>query len=161
MPRVEDYTSGNILCLIKRGFRVFTFLDVPILGLISKIYGLKALKKCRPVKISVSDTVRLINASDKCAVGQRVCNELYHGADLGESVFLDELSEGMVKAGKAGFVSKEEAVDSIITNRKGPIILTKVSGKYMEICRSLPKNCIYWNSEKNGLKCIRRNLPGR
>lgn len=158
MPDIQDYTSGKILGLIKQGFRIFAFINIPLLGWIFKKYGLRQLKKCHPIKIQAADVSRIIKTSDKCAVGQRVCNELYQGADFGESVFLDELATGLVQAGKARFVSKEKAIHTMVTDRKGPIILTKVSGKHMELCRSLPLNCIYWNSEKNGLKCIQRNL---
>ena len=61
----------------------------------------------------------------------------------------------MVKAGKARVVSKEEAVETL--KKYGtPIIVSKVSGQYNEICRSSPKECVYWNAERAGLKCLRR-----
>ncbi len=157
MPEVQDYVSGNILSLIEKGFRLFRYLRIPILGLIVKKYGIKELKKCDPKKISADDAGKLIRESNRCAVAQRVCNALNGGADSGKSVFLDELAVGLVQAGKADYVEKADAIRTIVENRKGAIVITRVSGKHMEICRTIPKNCIYWNSEKHGLKCIERN----
>jgi hypothetical protein len=148
--------SGNILNLINKGFGLMRYFKVPALGLIAKKYVYKELEKCDPRKIKIDHAVRLIQESRECAVGQRVCNVLHKGADSGESVFLDELAIGLAQVGKADLVSKEQAVKTIERHRQNPIMITRVSGKYLEICRSLPKNCIYWNSEKRGLRCIQR-----
>ena len=156
MPEVQDYTSGRILSLINMGFALFKFLKIPILGSAAKQYGLSILRKCDPQKVNADHVVRLIQESQNCAVGPRVCNELNNGADHGLSVFLDELAVGMAKVGKAKLTDKQTAIKAITEDRKGPIIVSKVSGKHMEICRSIPQNCIYWNSEKRGLKCIER-----
>lgn len=156
MPEVHEYTSGEILSIIKKGFRYFKLLNIPVIGSNVKKRMLKVLRKCAPTKINVADAGALIQKSNRCAVGERVCNQLHEKAEFGESVFLDELAEGMVAAGKARFVDKNEAIQTMEKNRKYPIIITKVSEKYMEICRTLPKQCIYWNSEKHGLKCIKR-----
>ena len=59
-------------------------------------------------------------------------------------------------AGKARPVKKEEAVENIHKYRKNPLIVSKVSGKQSEICFTWPKLCVYWNSEKHGLKCSNR-----
>lgn len=157
MLNVQDYVSGNVLSLIKKGFRLFPFLGIPIIGSVVKQYGVKKLKQCDAQKISVDNTATLITNAQRCAVGQRICNVLYDGADHGKSVFLDELADGLVHAGKAVYVEKADALRTIGVNRKGPIMISRVSGKYMEICRSIPKHCIYWNSEKHGLKCIKRD----
>ena len=157
MPQVQDYVSGNILTLIKRGFRLFHCLGIPIIGSVVMQYGAKVLKQCDAQKISADHAAALITNAQRCAVGQRICNVLYDGADHGKSVFLDELADGLVHAGKAAYVEKADALRTIVENRKGPIMITQVSGKHMEICRSIPKHCIYWNSEKHGLKCIKRN----
>lgn len=156
MPEVQDYMSGEILSIIKKGFRYFKFLKVPLIGPKVKKTIFRVLRKCSPQKINVEQASKLIQESNKCAVGERVCNILHKEAEFGESVFLDELAKGMVEVGKAKYVNKNEAIDTIMKNHKYPIIITKVSGKYMEICRSLPKNCIYWCSEKHGMKCIKR-----
>jgi len=58
--------------------------------------------------------------------------------------------------GKAKYASKAEAVKPLKNQKKRPIFLSKVSGKYMETCRTLPGKCVYWNLEKTGVKCIER-----
>lgn len=156
MPEVQDYMSGNILNLVNKGFAYFKYLKTPVLKIIVRKQLSKTLDKCNPLKVDVAYAVKLIEESEKCAVGQRVCNCLNNGADHGESVFLDELADGLVKVGKAVYVDKEQAVRTITVDRKGPIIVTRVSGKHSEICRTIAKNCVYWNSEKHGLKCIER-----
>ncbi|WP_156785990.1 hypothetical protein [Archaeoglobus veneficus] len=62
----------------------------------------------------------------------------------------------MVKIGKARMVTKEEAVKTL-KKYSTPIIVSKVSGKYMEICRSSPRECVYWCAERAGLKCLRND----
>ena len=156
MPKVQDYVSGNILCMIKKGFHFLRYLKIPVVKAVFKRRLARKLKTCDPIKIPLDEAKELIKGAHKCAVGQRVCNALNNGADFGKSVFLDELAEGLVQAGKAEYVPVADAIETIATNRMGAIIITRVSGKHMEICRTIPKNCIYWNSEKHGLKCIQR-----
>ena len=48
----------------------------------------------------------------------------------------------MVKAGKARYVEKEEAIKTLKKYPENPLVLAKVSNKYMEICRSYLKDCV-------------------
>ena len=159
MPEVQDYQSGEILNMVKKGFNSFKLIKTPILGAIIKNKLLKELNKCAPLKVDVDYAVELIRSSKTCAVGERVCNALHPDSQTGASVFLDELAIAMIEAGKAKAVQKDAAIATISRKSKYPIVITKVSGKYMELCRSVPKNCLYWNSEKRGLKCITRKKP--
>ena len=56
---------------------------------------------------------KVIQGSKKCAVGERVCKEIHRNSEFTESVFLDELAEGMVKIGRARYVTKEEAINTL------------------------------------------------
>ncbi len=156
MPEIRDYMSGEILCMVKKAFRCFKLINIPFIGPKIKSNLLKVLDKCAPQKINVNHAIKLIQASDICAVGERVCNPLHNDVEFGESVFLDELAEGMIEAGKAKHVRKDMAIETISRENRYPIMITSVSGKYLEICRSIPQKCIYWNSEKHGVKCITR-----
>ena len=71
-----------------------------------------------------------------------------------ESVFLNELAEGMVKAGKARYVAENDAISTLRKYQSNPIIISRVSGKYMEICCSLPETCVYWRMEQCGITCL-------
>jgi hypothetical protein len=106
--------------------------------------------------LSIDQAIQMIEDARSCAVGPRVCTAVHTEAPFTASVFLDELAEGMVKAGKAVPATKVEAVENLKKYRKQPIIVTKVSGKHAEICPTWAKKCIYWNMEKHHLKCIQR-----
>jgi len=54
-------------------------------------------------------------------------------------VFSNELDEGMVKSGKARYVTEKEAINTLKEYHGKPLIISRVSGRYMEICRSLPE----------------------
>jgi len=51
----------------------------------------------------------------------------------------------MTNAGKARYVENEEDINTLKKYLKNPLILSKVSNKYMEICRSYPEDCVYYN----------------
>ena len=58
---------------------------------------------------------------------------------------------GMVSADKARFVDVDAAIASVRRYHTGPVVVSKVSGKHMEIYRTWAKRCVYWNMEKHKL----------
>jgi len=155
MADVNDYSTGKILRNVKLAFFLLKFAKTPIISPLIKKGLLRKTKKFEPRKIDIITASKSIQRSNKCAVGERVCRAIHKKSEFTEAIFIDELAEGMVNARKAQYVTKEKAVD-ILNKYKNPLILSKVSGKYMEICTSSPKNCIYWNMEKCGLECLNR-----
>ena len=157
MATIEDYVSGKVGAQIAKSFAIFdaagksSLAGTRIGDILSENVGQLA-----PRKLTVEQATRLIEGARQCALGPRVCKAVHTEAPLTESVFLDELAEGMVNAGKARHATKEEAIANLKKYRKHPIIVTKVSGKHAEICPTWAKKCIYWNMEKHGLKCIQR-----
>src|SRR3972149_10203228 len=101
MAEVEDYASGKILTHMKQAFSVYKSAKEPLTDSHIGELVLKELTKFEPRKIGLGEASRFIEESDRCAVGERVCNALHRKAEFAESVFLDELAEGMVEAGKA------------------------------------------------------------
>lgn len=156
MATIEDYTSGRVCEKIKMSFSVFNSTEETLSGTDIGRRLLGEVKKFEPRKLTVEQAIQLVENAEQCAIGQRVCRAVFSEAPLTETVFLDELAQGMVAAGKARSVKKEEAIENIQKYRKKPIIVSKVSGKHSEICFTWPKLCVYWNSEKHGLKCIKR-----
>ena len=153
MAQIKDYISGKILSDTKFALQLIKFLKIPLLG--SKI-GNKLLNKIKPFEpnlIDINIAQQLIQQSKKCAVGERVCKVLHKNSEFTESVFLDELAKGLVEIGKAKYVTKQQAITTL-KKYKNPIILSKVSGNFVEICRSTPKECVYWNMERKGYKVI-------
>ncbi|MFA5236575.1 MAG: hypothetical protein WC362_01810 [Methanoregula sp.] len=48
-------------------------------------------------------------------------------------------------------MTKEQAKTILAKYPENPLHLSKVSGRYLEICRSDPSVCIYWKMRRNGL----------
>jgi hypothetical protein len=51
---------------------------------------------------------------------------------------------------------KEKAIDTLAKYKKNPLVVSTVSGKPVELCRTSPETCVYWNMEKRDLVCLRR-----
>jgi hypothetical protein len=157
MATIQEYISGKVCEQIELAFSIFSSAGKSLKeSELGKIL-LDNVNKLEPIKLTFDETIKLIRNSEQCAIGERVCRSLYKDTPLTESVFLDDLAEGMVKAEKAKFAAKEDAIENIKKYRKSPIIVSKVSGNHSEICPTWPKKCIYWNMEKYKLKCIIRN----
>ncbi|MDY6905927.1 MAG: hypothetical protein SWH61_14720 [Thermodesulfobacteriota bacterium] len=154
MATVEDYTSGRVCDQIKMVFSIYDTAEERLNGTETGQNVLAAINKFEPRKLSVEETIQLVENADQCAIGERVCRAVFTETPLTETIFLDELARGMVAAGKARYATKSEAIDNIYKYSKKSIIVSKVSGKHAEICFTWPKQCVYWNAEKHGLKCI-------
>ena len=157
MANIDDYVSGKILTDTKWAFFLLKFVKVPILGYKIKKELIIKVKAFEPKVINIKLASLLINESQKCAAGERVCRVLYKNSEFTESVFLDGLAEGMTKIGSARYVTKQEAIRILKKYSNRPLIISKVSGSYVELCRSWPPKCVYWNMERCGLKCLEKN----
>ena len=154
MSTVEQYKSGEAAKAVKMAWQAMKAIEGDLAAdeigkmIIDTVRGLS------PQKVKLDQAAELIAQADKCAKGERVCRCQFPDSPLSESVFLDELAEGLVKAGKAEFATPDQAV-TVLKNGKGkPIVVTKVEGKYMEICRTWHEHCVYWNLEKRGVRCL-------
>ena len=156
MATIDDYVSGKVCQQIAKSFSIFDAAGKSSLAgtRIGDILQ-ENVRKLAPKKLTIDDAIKMIQSARRCAVGARVCMAVHTEAPLTESVFLDELAAAMAKAGKARLTTKAEAINNLKRYRK-PIIVTKVSGKYAEICPTWARKCIYWNMEKHRLKCIQR-----
>lgn len=156
MATVDDYASGKILKDVKLTNYSLKLVKIPIFGSLVKKKLFKRIKNFEPKLIDMDTASLLIHESEKCAVGERVCKALNKDSDITESVFLDELAEEMVRAGKARYTEKKEAIDTLKKYPKNPLILAKVSDKYMEICRSYPQDCIFYKMQRQHMKCLNK-----
>jgi hypothetical protein len=162
MSTVEEYKSGEAAKAVKTAWQAMKAIEGDLAAdEIGKVI-IDTVRGLSPQKIELSRAAELIAQADKCAKGERVCRCQFPGSPRSESVFLDELAEGLVQAGKAEFVTPGQAV-KVLENGKGkPIVVTKVEGKYMEICRTWHEHCVYWNLEKRGVRCLGGDeSPGR
>jgi len=157
MATISEYMSDKICEQISLAFSIMD--DAPKGQLKGTKTGkalLRNIGELDPRKIKVEEAITRIHKSKKCAIGERVCRCLDKEAPLSETVFLDELAAGMVSAGKTHFVDVNAAIANVRKYHTGPIVVSKVSGKHMEICRTWAKRCVYWNMEKHKLQCIQR-----
>ncbi|MGO9387834.1 MAG: hypothetical protein ACLPWD_07295 [Methanobacterium sp.] len=147
MADVNDYTSGKILEDVKLTNYSINLAKVPVLGLLIRKILLKRIKKFDPRVINIEVAASLIQDCEKCAVGERVCRAINTDSGFTESIFLDELADGMTRVGKSQYIEKSEAIRILKKYPKNPLVLARVSNKYMEICRSAPKDCIFFNGK--------------
>ena len=126
-------------------------VELPLIGGYIGKKLLEKIEKFEPLQITVDEASGFIKNARKVAVGPRVCFAL-HNRDFAESVFLDELAEELVNTGKAKYTTEEDAINTLMGySERYPIVASRVSGKYREICCSSPRDCVYWNMERNGL----------
>ena len=152
MATVEEYGSGKILHSIRLAHIALRVTGVLLFG---PIVAAKMEQRMEPFAIcpiTLGYAGSIIGKCRCCAAGSRVCQPLFPASPVSESVFLDELAERMVEAGKARTVTKEGAVSVLGKYPDKPLLLSKVSGGTVEISRSEPSVCIYWKMRRGGLK---------
>ncbi len=158
IAKIEDYVSGKAAKGVRTAFDLMqsikTMADEPEL----KVIFQKNVDILEPLKLNMQKAEQQIRTAERCAVGERLCRCQFPDSPVTNAVFLDELADAMVKKGIACFVSKDEAVKALGENKGNPIVTSRVSGEYREICRTYTDNCFYWNMEKRGMKCLKNPL---
>jgi hypothetical protein len=123
MANVDDYTSGRIQ---QQAALVLAFLKSAEDSLAGSKQGKQieaGIRAFQPRLIDMAEAERRIQAAHRCAVGPRACYPNTPKVEFTETVFLDELAEGMAAAGKAELVNKEKAVDTLAKYKKNPLVL--------------------------------------
>ncbi len=154
MADVTDYKTGKLFKQLEEVFKLLESFKGPLMG--SKLGEriLEEVRKLNPKLMKIEQASDLIQEAQKCASGERVCRELHKEAPFTEAIFLDELAEAMVEAGKARYVTKQEAIEILGKYKENPLVVSVVSGKPMELCRTWPEKCLYWHLEKHGISCL-------
>ena len=155
MATIEEYVSGKAAKAVKTAYDAMAGLESPLPQTPLAAIFETALSHLEPLKMNLAQASGIIKQAARCAIGERICRCEFPDSPVTRSVFLDELAQALVNAGKAEFVTGETAIEVLAAQKGKPIVMSKVSEKYMEICRTFPGLCFYWNAEKNGLKCIR------
>ena len=156
MATIEQYKSGFAAKAVKQAVDMIQTTEGKVLDAEMGQIITEKVDAMKPLELDEKQAVDFIQGADRCAVGERVCKCMFPDAHYSEAVFLDELADAMVDAGKATYTSKEKAQSVMKRYPEFPIVISKVSGKYMEICRSWPQTCVYWNMEKHHVRCIKR-----
>lgn len=157
MATIGQYKSGKAAKAVRKAFETMQVLEKPLPETeLAKIFS-KNVEALMPLSVDLKQAFEHIRKADRCSIGDRLCKCEFPKAPSSCAVFLEELADGMVEVGKAVFASKEEAMNALSEHKGKPLVVSKISGKYMEICRTWPENCFYWNMEKHGMKCIERH----
>ena len=154
MGTIEDYGSGRILKSIGKALQVIgakSLADDPAASHVAQ-----KICEFEPVVVSITGAIAAIGDARTLAVGERVCRPLHPGSEVTGSVFLDELAEAMIDAGHARRASIEEAAQTLDAGKGHPLVMSKVSGRYLEICASVREGCVFWQAERQGVRCIKR-----
>ena len=152
MAAIDDYASGRILHAIRRAHRALRFMRVPVAGRCIGAMMERRMESFATVPITMDIARGALRRSRCCSSGPRVCSPLFPESPASEAIFLDDLAEAMAGAGKARMVTGEEAVRILERYPEQPLLCSKVSGRYLEICRSEPSVCIYWKMRQAGMK---------
>ena len=156
MGTIADYTGGFILESIRKVLHYFDSSE-GVLTHDEKGQRLhKNIHEFEPLVLSFDQAGEYIREAKFIAIGERVCRVLHPEAGSTESVFLNELAVAMVSSGHARIATIEEAEECLRKSTGHPLIISKVSGEYLEICPSYPPDCVYWRAEKRGLHCLQR-----
>ena len=151
MATIEEYGSGRILRSIRLAHLALRCTVLPLAG---PVIRKKLELRMKPVAIrpiSPDEAARIIRECRCCAAGSRICQPLFPDAVSTEAVFLDDLAERLVQVHEARPVTADHALEVLGKYPDNPLLLSKVSGQYLEICRSVPDVCIYWKMRRNGM----------
>ncbi|MCZ7380887.1 MAG: hypothetical protein O8C64_04850 [Candidatus Methanoperedens sp.] len=163
MVTVEEYQSGKIFGYMKQIDIVVKFLKFPLIKntVRRKLTGKIEKHRGDFVLASWDNCEDLINSARTVAVGPRICYHLYK-KDLSYAIFLDELAEALIQIGYAEEISKEDAVIVMKEGKESGRLqlISKVSGKPLELCNQSLETCSLWKLERAGFKIMdRANIP--
>jgi hypothetical protein len=161
MATIDEYASGKAAKRVKMAVETIRTQENPLLETKFADMFAKNVREMDPVAVNGSMASEYILGAERCAIGDRVCQCEFPDAPATCAVFLDELADAMVKVGRAVYASKDEATTALSRHKGRPLVVTKVSGRYMEICRTWPGTCFYWNLEDRGMKCLKKLSSGK
>ncbi len=161
MITVEEYKSGKIFEYMKQIDVAMKLLNIPLIKNAVRRKLIEKLEKHRGdfILASQESFSYLIHSARTIAIGPRMCYHLYK-KDLSYAIFLDELADALIQGGYAKEISKE---DAIIVMKEGQEsgrlqLISKVSGKPLELCNQSIKTCSLWKLERAGFKIIDRAI---
>lgn len=151
MASIDDYASGRVLRQIRLAHAALGITGIPVAGRRVKSALERRMEPLAICPATLEEASAVIERSRHCAAGERICRPIFPDTAATEAVFLDDLADRLVAAGKARNVTKNEAVAVLERYPGNPLLLSRVSGQYLEICRSDPAVCIWWKMRRAGL----------
>jgi hypothetical protein len=160
MGTTDDYSTGRIIENIRKALHVFDSTKGSLCNNEQADRIQKKIQEFEPKILTFHEASAYIRKAATIALGERVCRALHPGSVSTESVFLDELAEAMIHSGQARPASIEDAEQTLKKHPRHPLVFSKVSGRYQEICASCPPDCVYWRAERRGLHCLHVQQSG-
>jgi hypothetical protein len=164
MLTVEEYKSGKIFEYMRQIDIAVKLLDIPLIKntVRRKLSGKIEKHRGDFILASQENFDYLINSSRTIAVGPRMCYHLYK-KDLSYAIFLDELADALIQTGYAKEISKEDAINVMKEGQESGRLqlISKVSGKPLELCNQSIKTCCLWKLERAGFKNIDRSIASK
>jgi len=156
MATVDDYADGSIQDSIRKTLTFFDATERTLEHDEKWLHIQNRINEFEPLLLSLDQAIEYIMISKTIALGERICSAANPGSIYTESVFLDELAIEMIHSRHAKENSAEAAITYLERSSGRPIIISKVSGRYQEICASIHSQCVYMRAEKKGLHCLKR-----
>jgi hypothetical protein len=160
MVTVEEYGSGEIFEYMKQIDIAVKLLKIPLIKNTVRKKLIEKLKKHSGdfVLVPRDNFEDLINSAKIVAVGPRMCYHLYK-KDISYAVFLDELAEALIQIGSAKEVSKADAINVMKEGQESGRLqlVSKVSGKPLELCNQSIETCSLWKLERAGFRIMERS----
>lgn len=155
MVTVDEYKSGKIFEYMKQIDVAVKLLDIPLIKntVRRKLTGKLAKQHGDFILASQENLDCIINSARTIAVGPRMCYHLYK-KDLSYAIFLDELAVALIQTGYAKEISKEDAIFVMKEGKESGRLqlISKVSGKPLELCNQSLKTCSLWKLKRAGFK---------
>lgn len=162
MPTTDDYRTGKIVEGIRKAASVLDSRSALRDGDPAFEHIRRKIVAFRPVWITAEQAAELIQNSEMVAVGERVCRALHPESPGTQTVFLDELAEAMIGAGKAEIVTATEATTQVINRQSDHrIIASMLGGNYLELCAAHPPDCVFCKAAKVGIRCFGHMLGSK
>ncbi|WP_449258007.1 hypothetical protein [Chlorobium limicola] len=155
MATIEEYTGDNILISIRKTLLYFNTETGQLPDNEQSRHIRKKIEEFEPLLLTLDQVLVCIENADVIALGERVCRNINPESVYTESVFLDDLALAMIASGKAQRATFDDAMKSLDKHTCRPLIISRVSGRYQEICASVPSECVYWRAEKKGINCLK------
>lgn len=157
MSTIGDYADGSILLGIAKAMKALdSFEGLPGIDPPAVERIVEKIREFQPMAISLDAASSQIREASTVALGERVCRALHPDSPATDSVFLDDLAVAMIETGKARLANSTEAITALNGHFGHPLVITMVSGKYMEICASHRPDCVFWRAEQHGVRCFER-----
>jgi len=155
MATIEEYTGGNILKSIRKALQYFNTETGQLPDNEQSRHIRKNIEAFEPLFLTLDQALVYVENAETIALGERVCRGVNPESVYTESVFLDDLAIAMIASGKARRATFDDALKSLDKQTCRPLIISRVSGRYQEICASVPSECVYWRAEKKGINCLK------